>query len=74
MTDYWDCEDKGEDIICPYCKERQDVDSMYYYVTYWGDDGDHRECSCGSCGENFMVIERVERTFGTYKAKEVLGK
>ena len=67
MTDFWDCDNRGEDIVCPYCKHKQDMETVYHYVTYWGDDGGHKECDCEHCNKKFMVIERVEREFGTYK-------
>lgn len=70
MVDFWDCKECGEGIICPYCKHEQDFEILYSYVTYWGDDGNHKECSCESCGKEFMVIERVTREFGTYKIGE----
>jgi len=69
--DYWDCEDKSENIICPNCKHIQDQETVCECVTYWGDDGKHNEVSCESCGDDFMVIEKVTREFGTYKKDDV---
>lgn len=71
MTDFYDCKNRGEEIICPYCKTEQEQETKYHYVTYWGEDGNNKECSCESCGKDFMVIEKVTREFGTYeKIKE----
>lgn len=71
--EFWDCETTSEEIICPECKSIQDHEAMCNCVTYWGDDGNHVELSCESCGKDFMVIEKVTREFGTYKKDEVKG-
>jgi DNA-directed RNA polymerase subunit RPC12/RpoP len=54
-------ERKLRDIRCPHCGA---VEEEYNgFVTYWGSDGSLQECGCSACGKDFLVEERVERTF-----------
>jgi len=52
----------NEEIICPYCQHTQGTDTLYNFVSYWGEKGE-QECDCESCGETFIIEEKVERTF-----------
>jgi len=60
---------KREDIICPYCQHKQDNETRYSFVTYWGDDPE-KECQCEHCSKLFFVKEEVERQFMCRKAEE----
>jgi C4-type Zn-finger protein len=60
---------RREEIWCPFCKHKQDTDTKYHHVTYWGSEGTSK-CSCSSCGLSFFVKENVERTFKTYRVRE----
>lgn len=58
------------DIICPYCNHKQDNETKYHYVTYWGED-EEKECQCEHCNKKFMVKEEVERQFFCTKIEEI---
>jgi DNA-directed RNA polymerase subunit RPC12/RpoP len=60
---------KREDIICPYCQHKQDNETKYHYVTYWGDDPE-KECQCEHCSKMFFVKEEVERQFMCRRAED----
>jgi hypothetical protein len=55
-----------ESIVCPWCSHVQDNETIYKHVSYWGADG-WQFVSCGSCGENFEVLEIVVREFKSRK-------
>jgi DNA-directed RNA polymerase subunit RPC12/RpoP len=57
-------------IICPYCQHKQDNETTYHYVSYWGDD-DEKECHCEHCNKKFMVKEEVERQFLCKKMEDI---
>ena len=61
-----DTEYKRE-LICPYCGHEQDTQTMYEFVTTWGDSGEERTCECEDCGKTFIVEEHVSRSFTTTK-------
>ena len=54
----------GKGIICPYCEREQDHETMYNYVSYWGEDT-QGELQCEDCEKTFYVEEKVEREFET---------
>jgi len=54
------------EIICPFCKHKQDNATMYNHTTYWG-DGDKFTLICEHCSEEFWVEEYVKREFWTSK-------
>jgi C4-type Zn-finger protein len=55
---------RSDTIICPYCYCKQDTETTYQHVSYWGEDSLER-INCEHCGKDFYVEERVERTFET---------
>ena len=59
----------NEDIICPYCKQKQSSDTLYANVTYWGSD-ETKKIQCEECEEWFYLNELVERNFETIKIEE----
>ena len=50
-------------IFCPHCGKKQSKETMYENcVTYWG-EGDDVTISCDYCDKDFIVTEKVDRTF-----------
>lgn len=60
--------ERDHNIFCPHCNEKYE-DEDYHHVSAWGEDPP-KEATCGSCGEDFFVKERVERTWETAKSKD----
>lgn len=54
----------SKDIVCPYCKIVFDNETMYRFVTYWGEDG-KKKIFCYDCNKPFYVEEIVSRIFET---------
>lgn len=57
-----------EEIACPFCGHKHrvsDPDVCRSVVSYWGDDP--HDLSCDSCGQDFVVRERVTRQFTAAK-------
>ena len=61
-----------ENIFCPFCDHKQDNETKYHFVTYWGEDG-AKECMCEHCNKTFFVKEVVERTFICKKTEEAFN-
>ena len=53
-----------EEIVCPYCKYKQDEETKRHHVSYWGDEC-MKTTTCEKCEKEFWVEERVCRTFET---------
>ena len=74
MNDDWEKSamellEKAQNIFCPYCYHKQDLDTVYKIATMWG-DGEDKSCFCEKCGKDFRVEEEVTRVFKSYKEGE----
>jgi len=61
-----------ETLDCPHCGHGHRVDDIETYqeiTTYWG-DGEPHDFSCAECGEDFVVVECVTRTWTPFKTSE----
>lgn len=61
--------EKEHNIFCPYCGTQQDTETMYEFVTMWGEEG-FKKCWCEVCNNHFMVKERVDRTWESMKEED----
>lgn len=64
--------EREENIFCPYCDHKQDIDTMYQHVTYWGESDKEEDqiCYCEECGKKFIIEEHVTRTFTSEKMED----
>ena len=61
--------ERKTNILCPFCDRKQDNETKYLYVSYWGEDG-IKECHCETCNKKFFVEEKVSREFVCMKTEE----
>ena len=60
--------EKDHNIFCPYCGEKQSEETISEHTSYNGEKEDQEKVQiCEECGEEFIVEERVDRTFETTK-------
>lgn len=63
LREFRERRERETNIFCPFCEHKQDTDTLYHYVSYWGEDV--KSCDCESCNKKFFVTEHVDRTFST---------
>jgi len=63
--------EKEHSCRCPFCGYDLNTESedMIDLITYWGEDG-RKEESCNSCGKDFWVEEKVDRTWNVFKTED----
>jgi len=64
--------DRRNNIFCPFYNHKQDNETKYLHVSYWGEDPP-KDCICEHCNKHFFVKEQVDRRFYSSKTEEELN-